>query len=331
MKILLQQTAFLGDIVLSTPVIAALKRLYPDAELSVLTTPLGAHILAHDPRITQCIVDDKKSSHRSLTGFLALAKLLRQQRFDRVYALHKSWRTALLLALAKIPLRVGFRTAKLSWLYHEIRERPIEAHDVIRNLSLVEGSDPQRDSLSLYPEPHASAHTIAMPASDVPYIVIAPGSAWKTKRWSATRYRSLVASLSTQITVFLLGAPQEHDLAEFVRDNNEKVFNLCGKLSLPQMFSWVAGARAVVCNDSLLLHVASSFQRPTVALFCATSPSFGFGPWQTPHRILESKTLACRPCRRHGASYCPTGTERCRSDIGSNEVIDALRELACLP
>lgn len=331
MKILLQQTAFLGDIVLSTPVIAALKRLYPDAQLFVLTTPLGAQILAHDPRITQCIIDDKKRSHRSLTGLLALAQELRLHRFDRVYALHKSWRTALLLALAKIPLRIGFRSAKMSWLYHETKERPSEAHDVIRNLSLIEGSDPTLDTLSLYPVPNVSKDRTELLPPDAPFIVIAPGSAWKTKRWSAHRYRSLVASLSKQITVFLLGSSEEYSLAEFVRNDAQNVFNVCGKLSLSQMFSWVAAARGVVCNDSLMLHVASSFQRPTVALFCATSPAFGFGPWQTPHRILESKTLACRPCRRHGASYCPTGTERCRSDIGSDEVIDALRELACLP
>ena len=323
MNILIYQTAFLGDIVLSTPVISALRRLYPSSQISVVTTPLGASLLKKDPRLARIIVDDKKGKHKGFWGMKMLSNDLATYKFDRVYSLHKSWRTSLLLWLSKIPYRVGFSTAKLSFLYHQKMKRQMNLHDVERNLQLIEGSDSTLDCLSLYSDSSTEI-------SKNPYIVIAPGSMWKTKRWSEVEFQQLVKKISTDIHVVLVGSKEEWQLSEQIKADSSNVENLCGTLPLEKMIPIVQNSAGVVCNDSMFLHVASAFKKPVVALFCATSPSFGFGPWNTPHRILESESLSCRPCRRHGSQNCPTGTERCRTDVKSYQVISALKELGCL-
>ena len=86
-------------------------------------------------------------------------------------------------------------------------------------------------------------------------------------------------------------------------------------------------AALVVCNDSLALHLASAFKVPNVAVFCATSPEFGFGPWENCAEVVEKKELACKPCRRHGSMKCPTGTESCMNDLGADKVISAIQNV----
>jgi len=82
-------------------------------------------------------------------------------------------------------------------------------------------------------------------------------------------------------------------------------------------------SRLVICNDSMALHMASAFKVPNVAVFCATSPEFGFGPWENPKSaVVQDDTLACKPCRRHGSNRCPNGTEACMT-IDAQKVIDA--------
>src|SRR5207247_1671038 len=108
MRILVAQTSFLGDVVLSTPVFAALKRHYPEAQISVLVRPEVAGILDGHPHVDTVVTDDKRGHERGL-GSLRVCRKLRRERFDLAVALHKSFRTAWLLAAARIPRRVGFR------------------------------------------------------------------------------------------------------------------------------------------------------------------------------------------------------------------------------
>ena len=149
MKILLVQTGFLGDTILSTPVIAGIKSLYPASRLYMLTTPAARDLVVRDPFLEECLVYDKHDTKRQLAGLRELAQRLKAMSFDRVYAIHRSYRTAILLWLAGIPLRIGFEDAALSFLYHQKSKRLIDAHDVRRSLSLLapeSGSRPMAKS-----------------------------------------------------------------------------------------------------------------------------------------------------------------------------------------
>lgn len=332
MKILLVQTSFLGDTILSTPLIAALKKLHPKAELWMMTTPLAATLVKRDPLLAGVIPFAKRGSDGGMKGLLRQADKLRKMNFNMAYSLHRSARTSLLLALSRIPLRAGFKNAKLAFLYNITRPRPQELHDVLRNLALLNRGSKNTDlpdQLRLFaPEKRALSSTLQteLPAPDS-YVLMVPGSAWETKRWSAAGYHEVAKYLLKKgWSVVLLGSREEAEVCQEVA-GNLKVVNLAGRGDLDSALYLTKHARLMVCNDSMALHMASAFKVPTVAIFCATVPEFGFGPWQNRAAIVEKKDLSCRPCARHGGRQCPNRTRACMDELSAQEVIKAIETL----
>lgn len=331
MKILLVQTSFLGDVILSTPVIGALKKLHPDAELWIMTTRQARELVERDPFLTGVITFDKRGTEGGVSGLIRKARELRSHKFDIAYALQRSARTSVVLALAKIPRRIGFSCARLSFLYHRRIVRRSSQHDVLRNLSiLTNGASLESLPDDLRVIPPAPAELDAGTRSLVEagrYVVLVPGSAWKTKMWRWQGYREVAEYfLKSGLTVVVSGAPDEQAVANMV-SNGLPVKNLAGTTTLSAFAALIAHAELVVCNDSMALHLASAFKRPTVALFCATSPQFGFGPWKSPALVVEAQGLPCKPCRRHGSNRCPTGTEACMKNVSSDQVVEAARQV----
>jgi heptosyltransferase-2 len=322
-KILLVQTSFLGDVVLSTPVIRRIHDLHPGAELWVMTTPLAAPIVEADPLVKGVITYDKRGDNSGLFGIFRQAQSIRSHGFDLCYSLHRSGRTSILLALSGIPSRIGFAESRLSFLYTENRKRDIRAgHDVLRNLSLVpcqEISD-QDAELRVY-----------LPQQDSPQvestIVLAPGSVWRTKQWRPDGFREVGLELSKLgHKIVVVGAKSERALCEDVCKETNFI-NRAGETTIKEMMQIIKNAALLVCNDSFPLHLGSAFKTPTVAVFCATVPEFGFGPWKNKSAIVEVKGLSCRPCGRHGGHSCPTGTELCMKNITAAQVYKNCREL----
>jgi heptosyltransferase II len=330
MKTLLVQTGFLGDTVLSASVIGALHGRAPQEELWLLTTPSAAPLYQHDPRLAGVLTFDKRGRHAGAPGLLSLARELRSRAFDRVFSLHKSYRTSLLLAASRIRERIGFRESGLSWLYTQRVDRPRGAHEVQRQCSLIGVPVTLPQSLDLIEPPREalSDRARAITNGERQYVVLVPGSVWPTKRWAWAEYRLTARALTRAgYGIVVAGSESERPLAADVSEGIEGAENVAGQLSLPDLLSVVKNAAAVVCNDSMALHVASAFRRPTVAVFCATSPAFGFGPWQSPAVVVEKSDLFCKPCAAHGTKRCPEGTNACMVGVSSREVLDALRSL----
>jgi heptosyltransferase-2 len=105
------------------------------------------------------------------------------------------------------------------------------------------------------------------------------------------------------------------------------VINLAGEADLDTALYLTKNARIMICNDSMALHMASALKIPTVAVFCATVPEFGFGPWQNQALIVEKKDLDCRPCARHGSRSCPNQSRACIDGLPAAEVIKAAQGL----
>ncbi len=332
MKILLVQTSFLGDTILSTPVISGIKKIYPEAELWMMTTPLSSELVIRDPLLAGVLIDDKKNKNVGFSGFLRMKRRIQSIAFDRVYSLHRSPRTALLLWLCQIPDRIGFSDAKLSFLYHEIRIRNRKNHDVIRNLSLLSGDisiESLEPELRLFPpEKNALNENIRRTLPDKgSYVVLVPGSAWKTKMWNWEGYHETAKYLfKKSFYVVLLGAKSDETVSAKVAQGLS-VINLSGKTSIADTMYIIKNSSLVVCNDSMALHLASALNIPNVAIFCATSPQFGFSPWQNNAIIVENKNLSCKPCQRHGGNKCPTGTKACMKEPSHLEVIRAAEKL----
>ncbi len=342
-NIVLIPKGFLGDILLTTPVIAALGRSKPDALMSVVCTPTTAEFVRKDPLVHEVIVYDRRGAHRGWRGLRAFAQELKARNFDLAFSFHKSPRTSLLMWLARIPERVSFSDAFMGFLSTRVVKKDSTRHEVIRNLSLVadeldEVSSRLLDHLKDSPQERAPWADLRVPEvareslSDRVnailegdrYIVLAPGSAWATKQWDVQGFRAVAFHyLSQGVRVVLVGASKDEKACEEVA-RGMNVENVCGQTSVEELIALIAGAGCVVCNDSLALHISSATKTPVVVIFCATSPRFGFGPWRARSVVLEKKDLFCKPCHRHGSRRCPTGTRLCMTGVSSADVVCAV-------
>ncbi|KPJ77472.1 MAG: hypothetical protein AMJ54_07615 [Deltaproteobacteria bacterium SG8_13] len=332
MNILLVQTSWLGDTVLSTPVIAGIKSIHPGAELWMLTTALSADLLRADPLLAGIITYDKRGRDSGFSGFARTCRRIRGLNFQRAYSLHKSYRTALLLWYSRIPERIGFENARLAFLYHIRNPRPASEHDVIRNLSILSAQAPAEalnPQLRLFPPDVEDARPpVREFLSHIrDFAILVPGSAWATKMWPWEGYRQVaVRLLERGVPVALLGASAEIPVAEKVARGLD-VVNLAGKTNIAEAMLMVSRARLMVCNDSMAMHLASAFQIPTVAIFCSTSPAFGFGPWQNRAIVVQREDLPCKPCGPHGFKRCPNDTQTCMQDLPASRVWEAVDKL----
>ncbi len=338
MKILLVQLAFLGDVVLSTPLISGLKQIYPDSELWVLTTPQAAALLERDPLIQGVLCFDKRGKNSGLRGLKAYARELANHKFDAAYSLHRSLRTSSLLLLAGIERRVGFQESRASWMYtvRVPRADYRHFHDVLRNLSLlsIHRALPEFDSrLRIFPVPveKSSERVQELLRRHVAPIAVFPGSSWYTKQWYWENFRDCIYELRKQNhSIFLLGAESDRKICEEIAQSfkdDPGVQQLAGHLSLDETMTLVSQSKLVISNDSMAVHLASALAIPNVVIYCATSPAFGFTPWHNKAMIVEREDLDCKPCSRHGSMSCPTGTQACFRKLEARVVIEAAQEL----
>ncbi len=330
-KILLVQTSFLGDTILSTPVVSGIQKLHPGAELWMMTTPLAAPLVSGDPLLAGVIPMEKRGRYKGLRGLLRMRQKIAGMKFDMVYSLHRSFRTSLLLWLSGIPARIGFDNAKLGFLYHKRSRRNPSDHDVLRNLSLLTPEIPLESldkEMRLFAPPSEAVSADILDALPEPggYALLVPGSAWKTKMWDSSEFREVAKHLlSKGVPVMLVGAPADREASRKVARGLD-LLDLTGKTTLSETLYITKNARIVICNDSMALHMASAFKVPNVAVFCATCPSFGFTPWRNRAAVVEHEGLSCKPCSRHGQQKCPNNTEACMHNL-TPRVVEAAEKL----
>ncbi|MCP3921837.1 MAG: lipopolysaccharide heptosyltransferase II [Desulfobacterales bacterium] len=331
MKILIVQTSFLGDTILSTPVIKEVRNLYSGAEIWMMTTPLSSQLVENDPDLKGVITYDKRGTESGFKGLFRMAKKLKGMNFDIVYSLHKSYRTSALLFLSKIPKRIGFSVAKLGFLYHATHDRDPKDHDVVRNLSILSGDTDIRKientEMRLYPDKSENIDNKLTSRLEKlgKYAVLVPGSAWETKMWHFSEFKEAAQYLVEKgFKVVLLGAASDKKISEKVAYNDDLV-DLSGKTSIKEAVYIVSKSILVVCNDSMSLHMASALKIPNLAIFCATVPEMGYGPWANKAIVVE-KDIECRPCSRHGQRKCPLSTDECMHGLikDAKHAIDGL-------
>lgn len=315
------QTAFLGDVVLTTPLLHALAAEH--GPVDVVTTPGAAALLEADPAVRRVIRYDKHGHARGLRGIVVLARQLRADGYRRAYLPHRSWRTAAVAWLAGIPQRIGFDDAPARLLYTDRRSRD-GMHESDRLLALS-GATGYPVSLGLDGDDEAAAEAWLI-ARDVPaqFVAMAPGSIWGTKRWG--RFAELAAAIDHFVVV--VGGPEDRALGEaIVAAARGRVANAAGTLPLRASAAVIARAGVLVTNDSAPLHLAQAVGAPTIALFGPTVKEFGFGPRGPRDLVIDAGTLPCRPCSSHGPQRCPLGHHRCMTDIAVEEVAAATNRI----
>jgi heptosyltransferase-2 len=318
------QTAFLGDVVLSTPLLAALAERY--GPVDVVTTPAAAVLLETHPAVGTVIRYDKRGADRGLRGLWTLGRRLRARGYARAYLPHRSWRSAALALLARTAERTGFTDSPAAVTYTRRVRRPATGHEVERLLTLAD-TGPS-------PPPAPTVH-LALTADDraaadawlrernvgAGFVALAPGSIWGTKRWAG--YPELAAALDAPVVV--LGGRDDAALADqVVAAAPGRAYSAAGTLGLRTSAALIARAGVLVTNDSAPLHLATAVGTPVVAIFGPTVPAFGFGPRGPRDVIVEHPSLACRPCSAHGPQVCPLGHHRCMRELSVATVLAAV-------
>src|SRR5579884_3071188 len=298
-RLLVPQTSFLGDVVLTTPLLRALRARLRPAHLTVLVRPEAAALLAGHPDVDRVLVDDKRGRDRGVGGLVRMALRLRRERFDLAVSPHRSLRTALVLAAAGIPHRVGFRDGPGAALYHVRVPRDPRRHAVERNLALLApfGGAPGAPRLSLAVDPEAARQVAALlPSGGGPLVGIAPGSVWATKRWTVDGFARVAAALAADgARCVILGGAEDRARAEAIRARSGgRAVVLAGRTDVAGLVALVDRLALLIGNDSAPMHVASARGVPVVAVFGATTPALGYGPWGGRAVVVEATSPAGR-------------------------------------
>lgn len=334
------QTSFLGDMILTTPLIA---RLGAEHEVHVVATPANAAVLTNHPAVTSVIVYDKRHADAGLAGLRRVASRLRDTGATTAYMAQGSWRTATLARMAGVH-SVGFDSSAGRWLYSRRVAFRRDWHHAQRLWALANDPHgagpmvPERLRPSLYPGADDDARVTALLAhagvgAGEPLVALAPGSVWATKRWPS--YDALAGDLVERLPdahVVVLGAAGDAPLAAAIGEAVQQragrsVIDATGKLSLLGSAALLSRCTVLVTNDSAPLHLASAMNTPTVALFGPTIPAMGFGPLADRHVVLGREELSCRPCSAHGGQACPLGHWRCMRDLSPSSVVEHAVEL----
>ena len=326
-KIVLWQTAFLGDLILTTPLIASIKNIFPDSKLHVISKPFGKEVLKNNPHVDKLIIFDKKKD-----STLKLIKKLRKEKYDLAISPHRSHRAAYSLFLSGISERVGFDKAGFSFLYTKKAKHKFDGtHEIDRNFKLLEFFPEYSDEKlirnpQLYLSEKENQFYKKYGLKSKSYILIAPGSKWATKRWTKEGFVKVINKLYRKENIVLIGGKEDLDFTnEILKEVKTKVLNLVGKTNLRESFSIIKHSKALISNDSAPVHMAVAFNVPVIDIYGPTVKDFGFYPYR--NGIVVEVNLDCRPCGLHGHNKCPIKTHECMEKITADMVLEALEKL----
>ena len=316
-SVLVIQTAFLGDVILATPIISELNRLFPLVKIDFLVKKGNEILLSNNPAIRDVYVLDK--SRNKLSEIWRLIRKFRLKRYDLVINVHRFGSSGIIAGLSGGKQIVGFDKNPFAFLFskrfkHEIGNG---THEVTRNLALIQ--DFGAESIcrpSLYPSAKDVKSIEVYSAKK--FVCLAPASVWKTKQLPEEKWVELIQSFASDLTIYLVGANSDNALCQAIIDKSgrvERIVNLAGKFSLLQTSALFAKSQHVYVNDSGPLHIASAMNAPVTAFFCSTIPEFGFGPLSDLSEIKQVEKLECRPCALHGKKECPLGHFNCGKQI----------------
>jgi len=324
-KILVIQTAFIGDVVLATAMLEKLHAFYPDAQIDFLVRKGNEGLLKNHPFAR--VLTWNKKQHKFLNLFRTWISIVRS-RYDIVITIQRYAATGLLAGLSFARKRIGFNKNPLSFLFTDSIPHSFESglHEVERNDKLIENiTEGKRFLPKLYPE-SADSNTAAYKTSA--YICLAPASVWFTKQFPVSKWIELVDQLPGDIVIYLLGGREDAELCQTIESGSQhkSIIDLSGKLNFLESISLMRDARMNYVNDSAPMHFASSVNAPVCVVYCSTVPAFGYGPLSENSHIVEiDQPLYCRPCGLHGHRKCPEDHFRCAVDIRIEQLLAPLR------
>ena len=332
-KILIIQTAFIGDVILATPLIEKLHAFFPEAEIDFLLRKGNESLFSYHPYLRKILIWDKSlNKYRNL---IKIIKEIRERKYDQVINLQRFATTGLITTLSKGKQKIGFDKNPFSFFFntkvnHIIGDKNHTIHETDRNSLLIEGlTDKTKYPVKLYPSIEDNESVKEYKKNN--YICIAPASVWFTKQFPLEKWVEFTSSIISNYNILLLGGKSDNKFCNIIiekvnstglKSEAKNIWNLAGKLSFLQTAALMKDAKMNYTNDSAPLHIASAVNANVSAIFCSTIPAFGFGPLSEKSFVIETdENLKCRPCGLHGYTECPEKHFKCALNIKTEQLL----------
>lgn len=329
-KILVIQTAFIGDVVLATALIENLHLQLPEVRIDILVRKGNESLFESHPFLNQVLVWDKKNN--KYQNWVGLLFKIRSRQYDVVLNAQRFAATGAWTAFSKAKIKIGFDKNPFSFLFtntvvHQFSEKG--QHEIDRNHQLLSCLFETKVAMpKLYPT--ASDELAVIHYQQTPYLCIAPASVWFTKQFSSEKWVDLINQIPFEGPIYLIGGPGDKLLCDQIlqKINRKSVVNLAGRLSFLASAALQKKAVLNYVNDSAPMHFASAVNASVVAVYCSTLPNFGFGPLSDHSFIVQTnEALSCRPCGIHGKKQCPLKHFDCAKTIKMDQLIAPLLQV----
>ena len=326
-----------GDVLVSTPVIAALKEAWPDCHLTYLVPKGTAQMVAGHPGLDELLVVDRRGATWGETR--QFISKLRQARFDLVLELSGGDRGAIYAFLTGAQERLGFEhPGQPFWQRRGCFTRllprpPVKMHMVEQNLAMVQalGLKPSKPRLQFFWDSQVEQgihdRLVSLGLAQRPFVVMHPGAGWRFKCWTPSGYARLIEVFQNEwgLPVVLTGTQAAHEqelLAAILKETQATPIKLAGCLNLKELGALIARARLFFGMDSAPMHLAAAVNTPAVALF-GPSGVYNWGPWGSGHLVIN-QDWECVPCGRAGCK--DSKISRCLVELTPEEVLRRLAE-----
>ena len=324
------QTAFLGDLILSIPLLQRIKKLFPDDKLIVMCKSGLGEFLLKEHLVDEVVEVEKGSS----SSYRQAITALNDYQLRNVYCVHRSMRSILFAARLKAQKKFGFSSWLAFWIFDEVIDYHNTNPEVLRQLAILESSDPETLE-QLTTEDFSVLNKSELPAVPLYFsfpaptgvraltkrVALFPGSVWATKKWTKSGFAELAVLLrKAGYQIDLLGGPTEKKLCEEIAAQAGDVRVLAGEMTIAETIRSLADYDLVVTNDSAPTHMAAYRNTPVLTIFGPTTLKQGFRPWSNNAVIVENTDLKCRPCGKHGHNVCPLTHHDCMNSITAAEV-----------
>lgn len=335
MKIGILQTAFLGDTILLSTLFESIKNYNKDYEIYLIVKKGNEDIFKYDPRVKTTLIYDKKGKDSGLSGLIRISKEIKKLKLDILINVHRSIRSAILTKLSKAKKTIGFKLW-FSFLFDKSVER-IGIHEVYKNHLLLEALNKDFSNYKPSIDIGYKLYTDKTPKDKnllnvvfTPFILIAPGSKWNTKRW--IDYKKLTEELLknpsyNNYNIIFTGDKNDQAYIDFVTPKNTSRIYKFTDLMLTDLFYLISRASVLITNDSAPQHIAAGFNIPTVVIFGPTTKKLGFYPFNKKAIVVENNEVSCRPCGLHGHMSCPKKHHRCMKEVSFLTVLEAIKKL----
>ena len=333
-KILVIQTAFPGDAILTLPFIQEIKKQKPDYKIDVLCIPLTSEIFEASPSVDSVIPLDKKGKQKSFLSFMKFVKYLKSKKYELIYSPHRSLRSALIVLSLSAKQSYGFENSSLRFAYKNTVKYDPSAHEVRRNLEFLNRDFSEEDwriipEISVLPESRKKVSDFLSERKISNFIAIAPGSVWETKKYPVKYYQRIIEYLKKKsYQIVLVGGAEDKAVCEMLgKENEDTVHVAAGYFSFIETIELLKSSALLICNDSAPTHLGMCADIPVLTIYCSTVPGFGFYPYNERSDYISYDELNCKPCGIHGFNSCPVGSFYCAELLDPNTVIEKAEKL----